>query len=69
MKKDIHCTSRLLACAGALMIVSGILMAVCAKLAYGGILWAAASCMFFAAYHFRLAENKKKESDDEQETL
>ena len=69
MKKDIHRTSRLLACAGALMIVSGILMAVCAKLAYGGVLWAAASCMFFASYHFRLAENKKKESDDEQETL
>lgn len=54
------------------MRLSGILMALCASLAYGGLLWAAASCMFFGAYHFRLRENKKnhmEETDDEQETL
>ena len=66
--KDKHTASTLLICAGTLMTVSGILMAVCAKLLYGGILWAAAACMFFAAYHFRLAEtkaNETEESDDE----
>ena len=47
--KDKHFTSRMLTCAGTLMTISGILMAVCAKLAYGGILFAASSCMFFAA--------------------
>lgn len=62
-----HITSTLLTCAGALMAVSGILMALCAGLAYGGILWAAASCIFFAAYHFRLAENKKKETEESEE--
>lgn len=62
-----HTTSTLLTCAGALMTVSGILMAVCAGLAYGGILWAAASCMFFAASHFRLAENKKNETEKSEE--
>ena len=64
--------SVLLTCSGALMTVSGSLMAVCVGLAYGGILWAAASCMFFAAYHFRLAENetdKTEGTDDESKTL
>ena len=64
--------STLLTCAGTLMSVSGILMAICAKLAYGGIAWVGALCMFFAAWHFRLAENKKnetEESDDEQTTV
>ena len=56
--KDNHFTSRMLTCAGALMSISGILMAVCAKLAYGGILFAAASCMFFAARYFRIAEDR-----------
>lgn len=45
------------------MLVSGLLMAVCGKLAYGGTFWAAASCMFFAANHFRMAENKKMEEE------
>lgn len=70
--KDKHTASNLLTCAGALMTISGILMAVCARLLYGGILWAAAACMFFAARHFRLAENKTnetEESDDEQTTV
>ena len=56
--KDKHFTSRTLICAGTLMTISGILMAVCAKLAYGGILFAAAACMFFAARNFRIAEDR-----------
>ena len=72
MKKDIHFTSRMMTLSGGLMTVSGILMAFCSKLAIGGIFWAAASCLFFAAYNFRLAENKKEkaeESKNEQETV
>ena len=52
-----HFASRMLIIAGTLMTISGILMAVCAKLAYGGILFAAAACMFFAARNFRIAED------------
>ena len=40
--KDKHFTSRMLTSAGALMSISGFLMAVCAKIAYGSILFAAA---------------------------
>ena len=57
--KDKHITSRMLTGAGALMSVSGILMAVCAKPAYGGILFAAAACLFFAARRFRIAEDRE----------
>ena len=64
MKKDIHFTSRMMTLAGGLMTVSGILMALCSKLAIGGIFWAAASCLFFAAYNFRLAENKKEKAEE-----
>ena len=56
---DKHFTSRMLTCTGALMTVAAILISVCAKLAYGGILLAAASYMFFAAHDFRIAEDKK----------
>ena len=66
--KDKHFTSRMLACAGALMSISGILIAICAKLAYGGILFAAAACMFFAAYNFRIAEDKKEVENQEAQT-
>lgn len=66
MMKDKHFTSRVLTSAGALMSVSGILMAVCAKLAYGGILFAAAACMFFAARSFRIAEDRE-DQDTEHE--
>ena len=66
MKND-HTVSNLLACAGGLMTVSGILMALCASPLYGGLLWAAASCFFFAARQFRLAENEKKDKDPYQE--
>ena len=54
------------------MLLSGALMAVSGRLAISGIYWAAASCMFFAAYHFRLVENKKIEkekNDDGKEAL
>lgn len=57
--KDKHITSRMLTGAGALMSISGILMAVCAKPAYGGILFAAAACLFFAARHFRIEEDRE----------
>ncbi len=67
-----HTTSTLLALAGGLMTLSGLLMALCASVAYGGILWAAAACMFFAARQFRQLENKKQneeESNHEETTL
>lgn len=64
--KDKHFTSRMLTCTGTLMTISGILMAVCAKLAYGGILFASAVCMFFAAYNFRIAEDRE-DQDTEHE--
>ena len=72
MKKGNHFTSRLMILAGGLMTLSGILMAFCGKLAIGGIFWAAASCQFFAARQFRIAENKKEHEEDfehEQETV
>ena len=56
--KDKHFTSRMLIIAGTLMTISGILIAICAKPAYGGILFAAAACMFFAARNFRIAEDR-----------
>lgn len=61
-KNDKHIASRMLTYAGGLMAISGILMALCDRLAIGGIMWAAASCMFFAAYNFRVAEDKKDNS-------
>ena len=70
MKKDIHFSSRMLTLAGGLMALSGILMAICTKLSIGGVLWAAAACMFFSAYHFIIREDKEREaSDDESKTL
>lgn len=66
--KDKHFTSRMLICAGALMSISGILIAICAKIAYGGILFASAVCMFFAACNFRIAEDRKENENQEAET-
>ena len=63
--QDKHFPSHMLTCAGALMGISGILMAVCAKLAYGGIFFAAAACMFFAARSFRIAEDREDKDDPE----
>ena len=65
--KDKHFTSRMLTCAGALMSISGILIAICVKISYSGILFAAAACMFFAARNFRIAEDKNQEIDTEHE--
>ena len=64
MKLDVHFPSRMLILAAGLMTVCGILMAILGRLAIGGIYWAAASCLFFAAFHFRLAENKKENEED-----
>ena len=66
--KDTNFTSRILTGAGALMSLSGILMAVCAKPAYGGVILTAAACMFFAAHSFRIAEDKKECENQEAET-
>lgn len=65
--KDKHVTSRMLTCAGALMTISGILIDICAKPAHGGILFVADACMFLAARHFRIAEDKKERSNQEME--
>ena len=65
--KDNHFTYRMLICAGALMSISGVLLAICAKLAYGGIMFAAAACMFFAARSFRIAEDENQETETEHE--
>ena len=66
--KDKHFTSRMLTCAGALMSISGIFIAIGAKLAYGGVLFASAACMLFAARSFSIAEEKKEYEDEEAET-
>ena len=49
------------------MTVSGLLFAICVKLAYGGIFLAAASCMFFAARSFRIKENENDSEDKKNE--
>ncbi len=65
--KDKHVTSRMLTCAGALMTISGILIDICAKPAYGGILCVSDACMFLAARSFPIAEDKKERSNQEME--
>ena len=72
MKKDIHFTSRMMTLSGGLMTVSGILTALCSKLAICVFFCVSASCLFFAARQFRIAENKKEHEEDcehEQETV
>ena len=64
MKLDVHFPSRMLILAAGLMTVCGILIAILGRLAIGGIYWAAAFCLFFAAFHFRLAESKKENEED-----
>lgn len=58
-------TSKLLTCAGVLLLAAGVLMAICSDLVIAAILWAGAFCMLFAAYHFRIAEDKQ---DKEKES-
>ena len=65
--KDKHFTSRMLIGAGTLMSISGILIAIGAKLAYGGIMFASAACMFFAARNFRIAEDRKDNVEQKHE--
>ena len=62
-----HFPSRMLTTAGALLGIAGIVLAVCMSILYGGVLWAAVSCFFFAAYHCRLAENKKAHTRQEEQ--
>lgn len=57
--KDTHFTSHMFTRAGALMSISGVLLAVCAEPAYRGILLASAACMFFAARSFRIVEDRE----------
>ena len=59
MCADKPITSQIFAAAGGLMTVSGILMALGENLAYGGIMWASASLLFFAAHSFRMVENRR----------
>ena len=68
---DNYFTSRMLCLSGGLMSICGLMMALLGKLPLGGIYWAAASCLFFAAWHFRLAGDRKehKEEKNEQETV
>ena len=41
--EDKHFTSRMFICAGTLMLISGLLISISVKLAYGGALFAAAA--------------------------
>ena len=50
------------------MTISAGLMAICTRLSIGGIFLAAASCLFFAAYHFRQAENKTEKEEKTEES-
>ena len=67
METNQHFTSRMFTCSGVLMMVSAILMLLCAKQACGGILFAAAACMFFASNGFRIAEDQKELEQKENE--
>ena len=56
--KDKHFTSRMLTCAGALMTVSALLMAVGTGIAYGGIFLAAASCTNSTSHAAKSAQTR-----------
>ena len=62
-----HTTSTLLPQAGGLMALSGLLMALCASVAYGGILWAAAACLFCTTHFFRLTAEPHTREDTDHE--
>lgn len=68
---DNYFTSRMLCLSGGLMSICGLMMALLGKLPLGGIYWAAALGLFSAAWHFRLAGDRKehKEEKNEQETV
>lgn len=58
MDKSKRTAQSLIAGAGALMTVSGILMMLSGRVAIGGVFWASAACMFLTAYHFRTKTDK-----------
>lgn len=64
-----HFASRMLIIAGTLLTVSGILTAICVKIVYGGILFAAASCMFSAARSVRIAEDRDERKPLDSESV
>ena len=66
--KDKHFASCMLIIAGTLLTISGVLTAFCVKLAYSGILLAAAACMFSAALSVRIAENKSEQKHRNSES-
>ena len=59
MKNDNSFISLALTAAGAVMILSGLLLALCQNPAVGGIFWAAASCLFLAAHSLRTEPSKQ----------
>ena len=67
--ENTHFASRMLIIAGTLLTVSGILTAICVKIVYGGILFAAASCMFSAARSVRIAEDRDERKPLDSESV
>ena len=67
--ENTHFASRMLIIAGTLLTISGILTAICVKIVYGGILFAAASCMFSAARSVRIAEDRDERKPLDSESV
>lgn len=67
-KNDKHIGSVLLTCIGTLILVSGIIFAICGTVLLGISFVSSAFCIFVAAYNFRIAEvkNESEEYDDEK---
>ena len=61
---DNYFTSRMLCLSGGLMSLCGLMVALLGRLPLGGIYWAAALGLFSAAFHFRLAGNRKEDKED-----
>lgn len=57
-------TARMLGLSGGLMSLCGLMMALLGRLPLGGIYWAAALGLFSAAFHFRLAGNRREDKED-----
>ena len=49
--------SALLTCAGTLLLIAVLLIGISVRIAYGGMLWAGDSTMFFAAYNMKKEGN------------
>lgn len=67
--KNKHFASHMLIIAGTLLTISGILTAICVKIVYGGVLFAAAACMFSAARSVRILEGRDKKEKDDMENV